>query len=186
MISEPIEISIWMWRWGSYANVAAINCTNHSWKPIDFLKAIVYLYHSSSYKCKRWQLRISALHKDKHLFCVIKKINRKYKYLPFGHLTRSGKRSTSALQTRRKHLDTLDNETSKRSDICRWVSWFAIIQSAIAICLSGSTTGRPNALPLGICSLGIIIWASNSNVVLVIRKCERKTSNSYTGTVTSK
>ena len=73
---------------------------------------------------------------------------------------------------------------SKRSDICRWVSWFAIIQSAIAICLSGSTTGRPNALSLGICSLGIIIWASNSNVVLVIRKCERKTSNSYTGTVT--
>ena len=174
-----------MWRWGSYANVAAIKCTNHSWKPIDFLKAIVYLYNSSSYKCKRWKLRISALHKDKHLFCVIKKINRKYKYLPFGRLTRSGKRSTSALQTRRKHLDPLDNEKSKRSDICRWVSWFAIIQSAIAICLSGSTTGRPNALPLGICSLGIIIWASNSNVVLVIRKCERKTSNSYTGTVTS-
>ena len=184
-LKNKIPVKLWndIWAdWDKHPDVTGVRMW--MWQPST--APIVYLYNLSSYKCKRWKLRISALHKDKHLFCVIKKLNRKYKYLPFGHLTRSGKRSTSALQIQRKHLDTLDNETSKWSDICRWVSWFAIIQSAIVICLSGSTTACLNALPLRICSLGIIIWASNSNVVLVIRKCERKTSNSYTGTVTSK
>ena len=47
--------------------------TNHFWKPIDFLKVILYLYNSSSYKCKRGKFSISALQKGKHFFCVIKK-----------------------------------------------------------------------------------------------------------------